>query len=127
MARVFRARDEALGREIVVKVLDPALAAGMGAERFAREVRLAASLQEPHIVPLLSAGTADGGLSYYTMPDVAGRSLRERIREARPPMDDAVGILRDVARALAYANGRGVVHRDIKPENILPTEVLREP
>jgi hypothetical protein len=78
MSRVFVARETALGRDVVVKVLAPDLAEGLSAERFAREVRLAAQLQEPHIVPLLAAGTTADGLPYYTMPYVAGESLRAR-------------------------------------------------
>ena len=119
MSRVFRAQDVSLGREVVVKVLPPELAEGLSAERFTREVRLAARLQHPHIVPVLAAGDADG-LPYYTMPFVRGQSLRERLSHGGAlPLGDALGILRDVARALAYAHGEGVVHRDIKPDNIL--------
>ena len=119
MSRVFVARDLALGREIVVKVLEPALAEGISAERFTREIKLAASLQAPHIVPVLSAGATAGGLPYYTMPFVRGASLRARLAQGAVPHSEALGILRDVARALAYAHGEGVVHRDIKPENVL--------
>ena len=119
MSRVFLARDVALQRDVVVKVLHPDLAAGLSAERFTREIQLAASLQQANIVPLLSAGATDG-LPYYTMPFVKGRSLRERLaREGAVPITEAISIVRDVARALAYAHAEGVVHRDIKPENIL--------
>jgi TolB-like protein/tRNA A-37 threonylcarbamoyl transferase component Bud32/tetratricopeptide (TPR) repeat protein len=118
MARVFVADEEALGRKVVVKVVAPELAEGMSAERFAREVRLAARLQHANIVPVLSAG-ATGGMPYYTMPFVDGLSLRARIQQGPAPIPEAVSILRDVARALAYAHAQGVVHRDIKPENIL--------
>ena len=119
MARVFVATDSALGRRVVVKLLSPELAADLSAERFAREIKLAASLQQANIVPLLSAGEVDG-VSYYTMPYVEGVSLRERLRSGgRPPLTDAVGILRDVAHALVYAHAHGIVHRDIKPENVL--------
>jgi len=118
MSRVFVATESSLGRQVVFKVIAPELAGGMSAERFAREVRLAARLQQPNIVPLLTAGNADG-IPYYTMPFVSGQSLRERMHEGRIPVSDAIHILRDVARALAYAHENGVVHRDIKPENIL--------
>jgi len=119
MSRVFVARDEALGRDVVVKIIAPENAEGLSAERFAREVKLAARLQQANIVPVLSAGTS-GNLPYYTMPFVRGESLRARLTTGMPlPIAEAVSILRDVARALAYAHAEGVVHRDIKPENIL--------
>jgi serine/threonine-protein kinase len=118
MSRIFVAREEALQREVVVKVLaDQAQA--LSTERFAREIRFAARLQDPHIVPVLTAGTTSDGLIYYTMPFVRGESLRARMAHGRVPLAEAVGILRDVARALAHAHGHGVVHRDIKPENVL--------
>jgi len=119
MSSVFLARDEALGREVVVKVLSPELAAGLSSERFTREIKLAASLQEPHIVPVLTAGTTSDGLPWFTMPFVAGESLRERLTRGAISTADALGILRNVAQALAYAHPRGIVHRDIKPENVL--------
>ena len=119
MSRVFEAVEPALGRHVVLKLLTPELAAGVSADRFAREIRLAASLQQANIVPLLAAGSASG-LPYYTMPFVEGRSLRDRVaREGALPIGDAIGILRDVARALAYAHAHGVVHRDVKPDNVL--------
>ena len=119
MSRVFVARDEALGRDVVVKVIAPENAEGLSAERFAREVKLAARLQQANIVPVLAAGTS-GNLPYYTMPFVRGESLRARLAVGTLlPVTEAVSILRDVARALAYAHAEGVVHRDIKPENIL--------
>jgi serine/threonine-protein kinase len=119
MSRVYVAREKSLGREVVLKVIRPEMAEGLSAERFAREVKLAARLQQANIVPLLAAGTA-AGLSYYTMPFVRGESLRVRLGNGTPvSIPEAVGILRDVARALAYAHVEGVVHRDIKPENIL--------
>jgi eukaryotic-like serine/threonine-protein kinase len=119
MSRVFVARDEALGRDVVVKVIAPESAEGMSGERFAREVRLAARLQQANIVPVLSAGTT-GQLPFYIMPYVRGESLRARLSAGAPVgATESVSILRDLARALAYAHADGIVHRDIKPENIL--------
>ncbi len=122
MARVFVARDESLGREIVVKVLPPELTYEFSAARFAREIKLAAALQEPHIVPVLSAGQTVGGLPYFTMPFVRGESLRMRILKGPVPLEESLSVLRDVASALAYAHRQGIVHRDIKPENVLLSE-----
>ena len=119
MSRVYVAREEALGRDVVVKVLAPELAEGLSAERFAREIRLVAALQEPHIVPVLAAGATAEGLPWYTMPYVRGESLRARLTEGPVPLGEAVAILRDMATALDYAHGHGLVHRDIKPENVL--------
>ena len=119
MSRVYLAEELGLGRRVVIKVLPPELGASVNVDRFRRETQLAASLQHPHIVPLLTAGAA-GDLLYYTMPFVEGESLRARLaRETELPVRDAVRILREVADALAYAHGRGVVHRDIKPDNVL--------
>ncbi|MGH7516919.1 MAG: protein kinase domain-containing protein [Gemmatimonadales bacterium] len=119
MSRVFVAEEVALGRRVAIKVLPPELAEGITAERFRREIQLAARLQHPHIVPLLSSDRA-AGLVFYVMPYVEGESLRERlVRDHTLRPADAVRIGRDVAEALEYAHGHGVVHRDIKPENIL--------
>ena len=119
MSRVFVARDLSLERDVVLKVLLPELAEGLSAERFTREIRLTAALQEPHIVPVLAAGVTAGGLPYYTMPFVRGESLRASMELGILPLDEALLVLRDVATALEYAHAHGVVHRDIKPENIL--------
>jgi TolB-like protein/tRNA A-37 threonylcarbamoyl transferase component Bud32/Tfp pilus assembly protein PilF len=119
MARVYLAEEPALERRVVVKVLPPELSAGVSAERFRREIRLAAQLQHPHIVPVLQAGES-GDLLYYTMPFVEGDSLRARLsREGALPVHDARRILSEVLDALVCAHGRGIVHRDIKPENVL--------
>lgn len=122
MSRVFLAEETALGRKVVVKVLPPEMAESLSAERFKREILLAARLQHPHIVPLLSAGDASG-LPWFSMPFVEGESLRARLlREGELPVAEAVRVLREIASALAYAHGRGIVHRDIKPENVLVSE-----
>ena len=119
MSRVFVAEDAALGRAVVIKVLAPELAAGLNAERFKREIMLAAQLQHPHIVPVLSAGVAED-LPYFVMPFVVGESLRNRLLdETGMPTVEVVPILRDVAKALGFAHSQGVVHRDIKPDNVL--------
>jgi eukaryotic-like serine/threonine-protein kinase len=119
MSRVFVAEETRLARQVVIKVLPPDLALEMRVDRFNREIQLSASLQHPHIVPLLAAGGAED-LLYYTMPFVQGEALRTRLsREGELPVRDAVRILKDVADALAYAHARGVVHRDIKPDNVL--------
>jgi serine/threonine-protein kinase len=123
MSRVFLATDQALGRRVVIKVVAPELARGVSADRFRREIQVAAGLQHPHIVPVFSAGEAlvsAGSLLYYTMPYVTGESLRARLaREAELPVADAIEIVRGIARALGYAHRQGIVHRDIKPENVL--------
>ena len=118
MSRVFLAREIALDRDVVIKIIAPELREGLSAERFARELQFAARLQQANIVPVLSAGDADG-TPYYTMPYVDGQSLRARLARAPVPLGEALDILRDIARALAYAHAQGIVHRDIKPENVL--------
>ena len=119
MSRVFVLHDKTLSREIVVKILSPALAATISVERFRREILMAAGLQHPNIVPVLAAGEARG-LPYLSMPYVDGESLAVRLGTGiRPTTREIVSIMRDVARALAFAHERGVVHRDIKPGNIL--------
>jgi hypothetical protein len=119
MSRVFVATERSLGRKVVIKVLPPDLAAGVNRERFQREIHLAAQLQHPHIVPLLSAGE-EGRLLWYSMPYIDGESLRTAIdRRGRLPVRDVLRIITDVTEALAFAHGRGVIHRDIKPGNVL--------
>ena len=119
MSRVFVAQEIALGRDVVVKVLPPDLGAGLNIDRFRREIQMAARLQHPHIVPLLSAGAKDG-LLYYTMPRIEGETLRSKIiRSGEFPVGETIRVLRDVADALEYAHEHGVVHRNIKPENVL--------
>src|SRR3989441_408045 len=119
MAVVFLGRDPRHDRAVAIKVLRHEIAAALGADRFLREIQIAAKLHHPHILPLYDSGAA-GDLLYYVMPYVEGESLRQRLdREAQLPLDDALAITRQVARALAYAHSHDVVHRDIKPENIL--------
>jgi serine/threonine-protein kinase len=119
MSRVFVAHDLSLDRDVVIKVLSGEATAGVSADRFRREIQLIARMQHPHVVSILSAGAADGSL-YYTMPYVAGETLRARLaREGAFPVADAVRLLREVLDALAFAHDHGVVHRDIKPENVL--------
>ncbi len=118
MSRTYLALEHALNRRVVVKVLAPELLAGISVERFRREVLLAAQLQHPQVVPVLAAGDA-GGLPWFTMPYVDGDSLRRRLESGPLGTGEVISILRDVARALAYAHAHGVVHRDIKPDNVL--------
>ena len=119
MAAVFLARDLRHARNVAVKVVLPDIATAVAADRFAREITIAASLAHPHILPLLDSGH-DGGFLYYVMPYVEGETLRDRlVREHQLPIDDTLQIVHDVSSALAYAHSRGVIHRDIKPENIL--------
>lgn len=119
MALVYLARDVKHERFVALKTLRPEIALALGRERFLREIRLAARLQHPNILPVYDSGDAAGTL-FYVMPYVEGESLRERLeREPQLPMDDALQIAREVAEALTYAHSHDVVHRDIKPENIM--------
>ena len=125
MATVWLADDLKHHRKVAIKVLRPELGALLGADRFAREIRIAAGLNHPHILPLHDSGlvpasAGEGDLLYYVMPFVAGDSLRRRLaREASLPVDEAIRLIRQVAAALHHAHLQGVIHRDIKPENIL--------
>src|SRR6478609_687287 len=119
MALVFMGEDHDLDRKVVIKILPPELAASVSAERFRREILTVARLQHPHIVPILKAGEVDG-LPYFVMPYVDGESIDIRLRRTGTMgVRETVGIMKDVARALAFAHERGVVHRDIKPGNVL--------
>jgi serine/threonine-protein kinase len=119
MATVFLAEDLKHHRQVAIKVLRPELAASLGAERFLREIEIAAKLSHPHILPLHDSG-GEGEVLYYVMPFVDGQSLRDRLAKGGAlPVDEATRAIREVADALAYAHSHGVVHRDIKPENIL--------
>src|SRR5213593_535309 len=119
MAAVYLAEDRKHGRKVAIKVLQPELVASLGVERFLREIRIAARLSHPHIVPLIDSGEA-GGLLYYVQPHVPGGSLRERLeRERRLPVKDVLRIAHEVGAGLDFAHRNGFVHRDVKPENIL--------
>ncbi len=120
MATVFLAHDLRHGRRVALKVLHPKLIPDLGAERFQREIRVAARLQHPHILTVLDSGHTSDGSLWYTMPFVEGESLRERMRREGPlPLEEALRLAREMADGLSYAHGQGVIHRDIKPENIL--------
>jgi len=119
MAVVFLAHDLRHDRKVALKVLRPELSSALGPERFLREIRIAAQLHHPHILPLHDSGDASG-LLYYVMPYVDGETLQQLLaRSGALPLSDAVPIMREVIDALASAHGKGVVHRDIKPGNIL--------
>ncbi|MBA2290896.1 MAG: protein kinase [Gemmatimonadales bacterium] len=119
MATVYLAHDLKHDRKVAVKVLQPELAAVIGAERFLSEIKTTANLQHPHILPLFDSGSADG-LLFYVMPYVDGETLRGRLlRETQLSVGEAVRLATEIAGALDYAHGHGVIHRDIKPENIL--------
>ncbi|MBW8838956.1 MAG: serine/threonine protein kinase, partial [Gemmatimonadetes bacterium] len=119
MATVYRARDVRHDRDVAIKVLNTELAESLGRQRFVREIRMAAKLNHPHILPLYDSGECDGFL-YFVMPVMQGQTLRDRlVTECTLPVDEAVRIATEVADALDYAHRQDVVHRDIKPENIL--------
>jgi TolB-like protein/tetratricopeptide (TPR) repeat protein/tRNA A-37 threonylcarbamoyl transferase component Bud32 len=119
MATVYLAEDLKHKRKVAVKVMRPELAATLGADRFLREVEIAARLSHPHVLPLYDSGESDG-LLYYVMPNVEGETLRDRLaRDGALPVEEALRYGREVADALAYAHARGVIHRDIKPANVL--------
>ena len=121
MSRLFLATESSLERKVVIKMLPPETASDVSAARFHREVLMAARLQHPNILPVLTTGTA-GDVFYYIMPYVAGESLRHRLESGRLPIGEALRVLREIADALALAHARGIVHRDIKPANILLQE-----
>ena len=122
MATVYRAEDLKHHRNVALKVLKPELAVLVGAERFLAEIEVTANLQHPNIFPLFDSGEADGFL-FYVMPYVEGDTLKDRLdREHQLPVEDAVHIATDMAKALDYAHRQGVVHRDIKPANVLMLE-----
>jgi serine/threonine-protein kinase len=119
MGAVYLAEDLKHRRRVAIKVLRPELAAGLGTDRFLREIEVAARLQHPTILPLHDSGETDGWV-YYIMPYVEGESLRDRLaRQGELPVEETVRILSELLDALAYAHGKGVVHRDIKPDNIM--------
>lgn len=119
MATVYLAEDVRHERRVAIKVLREELSASLGADRFLREIRIAANLQHPHVLPLFDSGDANGAL-YYVMPFVEGNTLRDRLlRERELPIGDAMRILHDVTDAMSAAHAKGIVHRDLKPENVM--------
>src|SRR6476646_7083739 len=119
MATVYLADDVKHHRKVAIKVLRPELGSLLGPDRFTREIRIAAALNHPHILPLYDSGEA-GGRLFYGMPYVRGVALRQRLAaEPQPATDEAVALVRQVAAALDHAHSHGLIHRDIKPENIL--------
>ena len=119
MATVYLSQDLKHERQVAVKVLRPELAAALGPERFHQEIKIAANLTHPHILPLHDSGDADGFL-YYVMPHIEGESLRQKlVHEGELPIAEAVRILRDIVEALDHSHRHGVVHRDIKPDNVM--------
>ncbi|HET8835217.1 MAG TPA: serine/threonine-protein kinase, partial [Gemmatimonadales bacterium] len=119
MAVVYLAHDLKHDRPVAIKVLGGEVTAALDPRRFQREIRIAAQLHHPHILPVYDSG-ADAGVLWFTMPYVEGETLRQRLRRLGPlPVDEAIATLQVLARALAYAHRRGVMHRDIKPENVL--------
>ncbi len=122
MAIVYLARDVDLGERVALKIMHRNVSDALNAERFRREMGIAASLSHPSIVPLYESGNASGVL-YYSMPYVEGESLFRRLeRERQLSLDEALRIMHDVAGALGYAHSRGILHRDVKPDNILLAE-----
>src|SRR5438309_11490925 len=119
MSRLFLATEASLHRQVVIKLLPPEFASEVSAARFKQEIEVAAHLQHPNILPVLTAGAKDN-LLFYVMPFVSGESLRHRLtREGKLQVADAVRILHEVADALSHAHAEGVIHPDIKPEHIL--------